>query len=159
MSTKDKALAVYQIIGAIWGLYLLMINAFSSSLNKSQATIAFIFIVLYLLSLFSGYLLLTQKDYAFKVILGLLILQIVQIQIENFGFAFVSGSYIGINVANEISYFFQPIYAYFLLSFEEQSMNVVSINISPILIMILYFNRLLGWATKRGDTNLNEPSL
>lgn len=136
---KNKFLGLYLLLGGLWGLFILLRKAFIISLNSNQIMIASLFIVLYLILSSSGILMILEKKNVKNLILGLLIIQIFQIALGSFGFAFMGGTYLGLEIGNEINFIFEPLYAFFDLSFEPQSTNYVVINFIPIIIIGIYY--------------------
>jgi hypothetical protein len=135
---KNKGLGLYLSIGGLWGLFILLRKAFTISLNSNQIMIAFLFIILYILVTISGILMILDKRQAKYLVLVLLLIQTFQFALGDFSFAFIGGTYIGIEIRDGINFIFEPLYAFFELSFEPHSIYYVDVNFVPIVIIGVY---------------------
>jgi hypothetical protein len=134
---KHFVFGLYQLIGGLWGLILLLNETFNKSLNFYQVTISVFFVVFFCLVIFSSVLIFKQNTYAKRVSIGLLVLQTIQFHLSSFGFAFIAGAYVGFEIAGDISFFFRPLFGYFSISFERTDPDFLSINIVPLVILFL----------------------
>ncbi len=133
----------YQMLGGGWGLIILLKELVINDVNLQQIIIATFFIALFILIIFSGLLTLRQNVHRKKIVMPSLIIQVIQFHFGGFGFAFVAGSYLGIELASETSFFFRPLYGNFLLSFEASESDFLSINIIPV-VLLFFVDKLLG---------------
>lgn len=129
--------ALYQFIGGLYGLIILLSEAYSKNLNFIQLTISVCFVILFCLVIVSSVLTFRQNTYAKRISIGLLALQIIQFHLGSFGFAFVAGGHIGFEIIEELSFFFRPLFGYFSISFEKTDPDFLSINIVPLVILFL----------------------
>jgi hypothetical protein len=131
-------LGYYQLIGSCWGLWLLFNEVFRGTLNANQLVIALFFFLLFTTVLVSGLALIRYKTFAIKLVKPTLILQVFQFHLFGFGFSFVSGSFLGITLDGDTSFNFQPLLGHFLLSFEANEVDFFSLNLVPVVLLILY---------------------
>lgn len=93
-----KSIAVYQIIGGLIGLFILWTIDFSS-LSTNKVVLSIIAILLFTLSIYSGYLLL-KSNLAKGINLSIFLnsIQVISFGVLGYVFKFVSGVCIGLNL-------------------------------------------------------------
>lgn len=156
-----RLIAIYEIIGGLVGLYILVIDGFSITGNKliSLSFIVFM-LILEFFSLRGGFLLLKQKEAGVAASLIIQICQIPFIVTSDFRYEGSIGIQILVGIQNvgDISrlVIYHSWIPHFQISFNNGSnMTVLAINIIPIIII----SQIIRIRKKEKKNKLEKESL
>lgn len=142
---KIKALGIYQIVGGIIGIILIIYFAGKASiLNIPILKITFLFLALYSFSTYSGFLLL-NKNYTKGFNLSILnqVLQIISFSVLGFTFQYASGIYLsfGLNLTTDTLITYNSgLTAFNYKINSDPEVSAFSINIIALILINFLFN-------------------
>ncbi len=145
---KEKIISLYQIVGALYGLYLEFYLLYY--LGVTQINILFIspFIILYFVLGIAGILLYNGSMFGKKLSIMIQSLQVIQFSILSISFKFGAGIGLIIGFKDSLSkllFNFVPIYAESSWGFNENGFylffNLIPLFVIVTLLRMLYFTQ------------------
>ena len=156
VNTKIKALAVYQIAGGIFGIYLtLKLISGLSQIPTLLLSFFFIALSLYCYSIICGVLIFAKKDNQLSFSLINQYLQLISFSLFGYAFEYVSGIYlyVGTNFTDEIIFNTKIGIATWRLMYNGDN-NLMEINLNLVaLFVIILMNKM---RKKMNDTIVNN---
>lgn len=138
-----KSIAIYQIVGGLIGFFILWSIDFSS-LSTNKVVLSIMTILLFTLSIFSGYLLL-KNNFAKGINLSIFLnsIQVISFGVLGYTFKFVSGICIGLNIdltEDVLVGLFFDVTNFHLNLWGGSDVIFIGINFIPIIILYFLFN-------------------
>lgn len=143
-SKINTIIAIYEMIGGIAGLYIIIMNGIVLKSVKYQLIaliIPFFILALNILSLIGGFLLWRGKEKGMTISIIIQIFQIPYILTANCVYAVVSGIQVIVGIGISSNIFKIILHAYWIPYFEIYfknvvKYNVIAVNIIPIIIIL-----------------------
>ena len=142
---KIKALAIYQIAGGVYGLYLTL--ELLSGLSQIPTFFIFLFFTafsLYCYSIICGVLIFAKKDRHHRYSLINQYLQLISFTLLSYGFEYASGIYldVGINFTDEIIFKFKTGLPSWQIMYNTNNNSMeVYLNLAALFV-IIFINKI-----------------